>query len=304
MDLAYYVITNNDLWREITKHHILQYTHFPDVFLEKFCNDKYFDIIKWLFESKQVTIPTLNGFVKNTFSQDYHIFNQNGYLPNNNNIGNQLEHIVEIKSFMEYILLYKSCPQIVTYILETYPEQKLFVKQYMSSKEVLLYLQNKPEVFKLLSETFCIIPKKELKDISEIPEQIDVSKMGMPSGNEPGSGEKYARALTNPHIDIIPSPPDLMENNKIKNLLGEKPPLEIKLFNNHVEKFENEDHEIAYDLEQSKRIFYNNDHEIHFMCDTNEKDFNFKVNDWDNVKYDIPNFNRFLGYKNNPHFIN
>lgn len=159
MSLAYHVITNFDLLKEIGKQHILQYTHFPDVFLEKFCDDKNLDKVKWLFESGYVTIKSLNDSVKEIFPQNYYVFQDNNLNPR--------ECITQVDTFMEYILLYKTCPKIVMYVLDRYPDQKLLVRQKISGDEMHIYLQNNPVIFNLLSDTLELIPKKELKDNTE-----------------------------------------------------------------------------------------------------------------------------------------
>jgi hypothetical protein len=67
MELAYFVFTNDELLKEITKWHILKYIHFPSIFLEKLCDDKNIGKLKWLFDDKYVTIESLNTFSNNLF---------------------------------------------------------------------------------------------------------------------------------------------------------------------------------------------------------------------------------------------
>ena len=166
MSIAYYVLTDFDLLKEITKWHILQYIHFPDIFLNKFCNDTIIDKVKWLFESKYVNINLLNNFVKNIFAQDYYAFPPNAF---GNPIGNPIESTIQVNSFMEYILLYKSCPEIVEYVLNKYPNEKklLIDSKLLEKKEVQIYLQNNLPIHNLLCNILNIMPGKVIKDNTE-----------------------------------------------------------------------------------------------------------------------------------------
>lgn len=132
MNLAYYILTENNLLKEITKWYILQYIHFPDVFLDKICDDRNIDKVKELLKNGHITIDLLNNFVADVFSQYYY------GLPDINGLPNV--QIAKLNYFIEYILLYKSCPQLLTYILDKYPyEQQIIINsEIFKSREIMV----------------------------------------------------------------------------------------------------------------------------------------------------------------------
>ena len=120
MELAYVTIRTDELLKEITKWHILQYLQYPNVFLEKLCIDKNIDKLKWLLTDKLITINLLDEFVKNTFTQNYDDFyNQPNYSEHEEFIIN-----IEMNTFINYILFVKKCPKMLVYIYNTFSDVK------------------------------------------------------------------------------------------------------------------------------------------------------------------------------------
>lgn len=92
MDPAYQVLTTNELLREITKFHILQYINFPDMFIDKICTDDVY-YIKWLLADNYVTFDTLDNYVKD---------------------------ISDVSTFMEYILFIKKSTPMILFLANNY----------------------------------------------------------------------------------------------------------------------------------------------------------------------------------------
>ncbi len=118
MNNAYFILSNDDLLKEITKWHILQYLQFPNIFLEKLCDDKNIDKIKWLFLEGFITIESLNKCVQDTF---VHV---NDYGVNNDNDMGISLLMVEMKTFIDYILFYKKCPKVLMYIIDNFKSER------------------------------------------------------------------------------------------------------------------------------------------------------------------------------------
>ncbi len=145
MNNAYFILSNDDLLKEITKWHILQYLQFPNIFLEKLCDDKNIEKIKWLFLEGLVTIESLNKCVQDTF---IHVNDYGG------NVENFLL-IVEMKTFIDYILFYKKCPKVFMYIIDNFKNERdnfitselfkiddfqQYLKTYLNNEE-LIYME-------------------------------------------------------------------------------------------------------------------------------------------------------------------
>ncbi len=145
MNNAYFILSNDDLLKEITKWHILQYLQFPNIFLEKLCDDKNIEKIKWLFLEGLVTIESLNKCVQDTFIHvnDYGANTENYFL------------MVEMKTFIDYILFYKKCPKVFMYIIDKFKSERdnfitselfkvdifqQYLKSYFNNEE-LIYME-------------------------------------------------------------------------------------------------------------------------------------------------------------------
>jgi hypothetical protein len=80
MSYAYYTLTNKDLLKEITKWHISQYIHFPDIFIDIICNEKNINQTKWLLSEKYITPTSLFNQMKPQLINHIHINNIHSFI--------------------------------------------------------------------------------------------------------------------------------------------------------------------------------------------------------------------------------
>ena len=149
MEVAYRILINEDMLKEITKWHILQYIHFPSVFLEKLCDDMFIDKLKWLLNDKLVTVDLLNAFVRDIFTEYYKKPSMDNYII-----------FIEIKSFIEYLLYFKFCPKMFWLIFNNFPLERddLLASKNLELEEVQIHLKQHFSDFDLLYKNAGIVP--------------------------------------------------------------------------------------------------------------------------------------------------
>ncbi len=159
MNPAYQVLTTNELLREITKHHILQYINFPDMFIDKICiEDTYY--LEWLLRDKYVTYESLSDYVKEiTFVAPKVLL---AYLNN----------VDYVSSFLEYVLFIKKSPKLVLCLINNFHNIKQELQIILQNENNQDYVINYIKDFEQLFDAVNI----KLNDYSE-----DINKMGFPN---------------------------------------------------------------------------------------------------------------------------
>jgi len=116
MELAYNVLTNEDILKEITKWHIFDYVQYPDIFLDIICNENNIYKLDWLLTNKYVTFGILDKYVREIIKP----------LQKVNNI--IIPHI-PINSFIEYVLIFKKSFKVFMYIFKNFETERNIILQ-------------------------------------------------------------------------------------------------------------------------------------------------------------------------------
>lgn len=171
MNPAYQVLTTNELLREITKHHILQYINFPDMFIDKICiEDTYY--LEWLLRDKYVSFDMLNDYVKEITKIATNTILAYGNpmaIYGNPTIPALLDGV---NTFLEYILFIKKSPKIVLRLTNKFHNIKQELQIILQNEDNQDYVINYIKDFEQLFDAVNI----KLNDYSE-----DINKMGFPN---------------------------------------------------------------------------------------------------------------------------
>lgn len=119
MNVIYTALTNNDLFKEITKWHVLKYIQYPDIFLDLISHDDNLFYLQWLLENKYTTISTLNDIIRNVYDK-----RSIAYHPGNQAFGKEVLNHFTINTFVEYVLLYTKSFKIFMYIFKNFNEDR------------------------------------------------------------------------------------------------------------------------------------------------------------------------------------
>ena len=180
---------------------------------------------------------------------------------------NDLEVIVQINSFIEYILLYKSCPKIAIYILNKYPDEKVPLFKLLE-KEIQIHLKNNPINYELVCDILNIDPKRDIKDRLEMLKGTENMKE-KPIDNviEKISQKEYYYSLVEemqkkrvfngefPQNDEIHYLCDISKNNRLELLPGENDNFATIGYGNDIF---GSTYKLKYDIPNFKNIIPNN----------------------------------------------